>query len=137
MRKPRAYILDSWAIMAFLGDEPSGAKVADLIADAHENGVPVLMTSVNVGEVWYVVARQVSDAEAETSVRQLRELGIEFRVVDWEVARHAARFKTRHKMSYADCFVAALAKTVKGSVLVTGDKEFSSVEPEVVIRWLA
>ncbi|MBA3505068.1 MAG: PIN domain-containing protein [Betaproteobacteria bacterium] len=47
----------------------------------------------------------------------------------------AGTFKARHRMSYADCFAAALAKHRK-SDLVTGDKEFKQVEGEVSIRWL-
>ena len=30
-RRPRALVLDSWAVLAFLGDEASGQEVADLI----------------------------------------------------------------------------------------------------------
>ena len=41
----------------------------------------------------------------------------------------------RHKMSYADCFAAALAKDRKAE-LVTGDKEFKQVDGEVNVRWL-
>ena len=38
-KKARAIVLDSWAIMAYLEDEPAAARVADLIADANEDGV--------------------------------------------------------------------------------------------------
>jgi predicted nucleic acid-binding protein len=37
--------------------------------------------------------------------------------------KHAARVKAKHKISYADCFAAALAKIRKGEV-ITGDREF-------------
>ena len=57
MKKPRAIVLDSWAVMAFLQGEPSAEKVADTLADAQESGIPVSMTVVNAGEVWYIVAR--------------------------------------------------------------------------------
>ena len=40
-----------------------------------------------------------------------------------------------YKLSYADCFAAALAKERK-SEFVTGDKEFKQVDGEVGIRWL-
>jgi predicted nucleic acid-binding protein len=36
---------------------------------------------------------------------------------------HGRRFKAKHRMSYNDCFAAALAKTRKAE-LVTGDLEF-------------
>jgi len=43
-RKPKALVLDSWSILAYLEDEPAGQQVADIIADAHENGTPLMMT---------------------------------------------------------------------------------------------
>ncbi len=134
-RKPRAIVLDSWAIMSYLGGEPSAEKVADIMADAHEEDVPLLMTVVNAGEVWYILAREVSVAEADSSIRQLRQLGIGFIDADWDLAHEAAGFKSKHKMSFADCFAAALAKQKKAH-LITGDQEFRQVEQDVIVDWL-
>lgn len=134
-RKPRAIVLDSWAVMAYLEDEATAEKVADIIADAHEEKIPLLMTVVNAGEVWYILAREASVAEADASVRQLRQLGIELVVADWDLAHEAGGFKAKHKMSFSDCFAAALAKQRKAH-LVTGDQEFKQVEADVIINWL-
>jgi predicted nucleic acid-binding protein len=135
-RKPRAIVLDSWAVMAYLEDEATAEKVAEIIADAHEEKIPLLMSVVNAGEVWYILAREVSVAEADASVRQLRQLGIEFVNADWDLAREAGGFKAKHKMSFADCFAAALAKHRKAH-LVTGDQEFKQVEQEITIEFLS
>lgn len=134
-RKPKALVLDSWAVLAYLGDETSGQQVADLITGAHENRTPMYMSIVNAGEVWYILAREISEAKADSAVSDLRGLGIELIDVDWPMTRIAGTLKARFKMSYADCFAAALAKDRK-SDLVTGDKEFRQVEGEVNIRWL-
>ena len=50
-RKPKTIVFDSWAIMSYLQDGPSAEKVADIIADAHEDNVPLLMSVVNAAEV--------------------------------------------------------------------------------------
>jgi len=134
-RKPHAIVLDSWAIMAYLEDEPGGDIVSDAIADAHEEDIPLLMSVLNVGEVWYVIARETATADAETAVAQLRQLGIEFIAADWHLAKEAARYKAKHKMSYADCFAAALTKQ-KDAVLLTGDPQFHQIEREIRITWL-
>ena len=134
-RKPKTIVLDSWAIMSYLQDEPSAEKVADMIADAHEEGVPLLMSVVNAGEVWYIIARRTSEADADRSLRQLKQLGIEMIDADWEIAHQAGKFKAKNKMSFADCFAAALAKEKKAH-LVTGDKEFKQVEPDISVIWL-
>lgn len=134
-RKPKAFVLDSWSVMAYLEDEPAGQQVADIIADAHESGVPIMMTVVNAGEVWYIIARETSQADADQSISELKQLGIAFVDADWELARQAAIFKSKHKMSLADCFAAALARGRKAD-LVTGDQEFKQVEEQVKVLWL-
>lgn len=90
-------MLNSWAVIAYLEDEDAAAKVADIIADAHDEQIPLLMTVVNVGEVWYIVARQTSAGDADGSIKQLRDLGIEFVDADWSLAKHAVtlNLKTR------------------------------------------
>ncbi len=135
MTKPKAYVLDSWSMLAYWGDEPAGQKIADLIADAHETGTPLMMSVVNVGEVWYIVAREVSETEADNSISEIKHLGIEFVDVNWNLTQEASRFKAKHKMSYADCFAAALARENKAA-LVTGDPEFKQMEDRVRIYWV-
>lgn len=134
-RKPRALVLDSWAALAYLGDEASARQVADLITTAHENRIPMYMSVVNAGEVWYILSREISEAQADGALTDLTGLGVELIDVDWPLTRIAGTFKARHKMSYADCFAAALAKDRK-SDLVTGDKEFKQVEGEIGVHWL-
>ena len=133
-RKPKAIVLDSRSVMAYLGDEPAGQTVADIIADAHENGIALLMTVVNAGEVWYILAREVSESEADQSLGELRNLGFAIVDADWKLTL-AAKFKVKRRMSYADCFAAALAKEEKAE-LVTGDNEFKQVEGEIKIHWV-
>ncbi len=134
-RKAKAYVLDTWAVIAYLEDEPSGEQVEELIASAHEEQVPIYMSVVNVGEVWYTLARKVSEQDANASVKSLHDLRIQFEDADWILTQEAARFKSHNKMSYADCFAAALAKAKKAE-LVTGDKEFKLLEGEIRISWL-
>ncbi len=126
-KKAKAYVLDTWAVIAYLEDEPSAEQVEELIATAHEEQIPIYMSVVNVGEVWYTLAREVSEEEANAGVKMLSDLRIQFENVDWELTQEAARFKSQNKMSYADAFAAALAK-VKKADLVTGDNEFKPLD---------
>jgi predicted nucleic acid-binding protein len=137
MHKSKAFILDSWSIIAYLEDEPAGENVGDIIAKAHEEGSRLLMSVVNAGELWYIIARETSENEAEQAIHEIRELGIEFIDADWKLAHCAAQFKAKKKMSFADGFAAALAKQEKDAVLLTGDKEFRQVEGEIKIHWLS
>lgn len=133
--KTKVLILDSWAVIAFFEDEPAGKKIANLIADAHENRIPVYMTTVNVGEVWYITAREISETTANNIVKELSDLRIEFVDADWEITQEAARFKSKNRISFADCYAAALTKSKKG-ILVTGDSEFKTIDGQIDIQWI-
>ena len=49
--KPKAIVLDTWSVVAYLEDEPAGKQVADIIADAQESGGRLAMSVVNAGEL--------------------------------------------------------------------------------------
>lgn len=134
-RKPKAIVLDSWAVLAYLEDESSGPAVADLIAEAQENASALYLSVVNAGEIWYILAREVSEEQADNAIADLQQLGIQFIEITWPLARIAATFKAKGKISYADCFAAALAKEKKAELL-TGAKEFKQVESEIKIHWI-
>lgn len=128
-------VLDSYALMAFLEDEPGADFVRNLIFKAVESDTNLLMSVVNLGEIWYSIARTNSPEIADQYVHEIKGMGIEIVDVDWNLTRQAAVFKAGGNISYADCFAAALAKTKKAE-LVTGDKEFKPLEGEIKISWL-
>jgi predicted nucleic acid-binding protein len=61
-------LLDSWALIAYLSGERSGAAVRDLLRAADAAGERLLMNEVNIGEVYYLVAKRRSPAAA-TAIR--------------------------------------------------------------------
>lgn len=127
-------VLDSYALMAFFEDEPGADFVRGLIHKAVESNTNLLMSIVNLGEVWYSIARTNSAELADQYVHEIKGMGIEIVDVDWTLTRQAAVFKVNGNISYSDCFAAALAKIRKAD-LVTGDKEFKVLEGEIRILW--
>ncbi len=128
-------VLDAHGLLVFLEKEAGYEKVEQSLIAAIEKDTCLLMTSVNFGEVNYIVLRECGLAKVQEIEKIIRTLPIEIVDVDMELAKEAACFKAVHKMSYADCFAAALAKLHKGEI-ITGDKEFKSVENEIKIAWL-
>jgi predicted nucleic acid-binding protein len=106
-----------------------------MIKQARDREKPLLMSVVNWGEVYYVVRRTAGQEAAEEAIRTLDTLPIEIVPAEREQAKLAGEFKASRKMSFADCFAAALAK-LRNAELVTGDKEFREVEGAVRIRWI-
>jgi predicted nucleic acid-binding protein len=128
-------ILDAHALMAFLEKEPGYDVVKSMFVSAVEKDEPLLMTTVNYGEVHYVILRECGPAKVNEIERIVATLPIDFIAADLALAKEAARFKAKAKMSYADCFAAALAKSRKGEI-VTGDREFAEIEKEIKIAWM-
>jgi len=128
-------VLDAYALMAFFEDEQGADLVRGLISKAEEGGSDLWMSVVNLGEVWYSIARTNSPATADQYIQEIEGMAIEIVDADWQLTRQAAAFKTSGKLSYGDCFAAALAKVNKAE-LVTGDKEFKSLEAEIKIAWI-
>ena len=133
MSEPRVF--DSWAVLAFLNNEPSAEKVEKLILSSRQEEKAMLITVVNLGEIWYSIARTRSETLADIKIDELGSTGFLAVEVDWELTYQAARFKSKYKLSYADCFAAALAK-VHNVQLITGDRAFKQLQGEVKILWL-
>lgn len=130
-------VLDSWALIAFLEDEPAAEQVEKLLTQAAAEKHKLLLSVVNWGEIYYNTMREVSREAAERTTREIAALPIDIVGVsdDLHLAKQAAIYKATHKMAYADCFAAALAKT-KNAELLTGDPEFKALEKEIKINWL-
>jgi ribonuclease VapC len=130
-----AKVLDSYALMAFFEDEPGADLVRSLILKAEEGSTTLLMSVVNLGEIWYAIARTNSEDLADRYVGDIQGIAIEIVEVNWQLTRQAAAFKAHGNISYADCFAAALAKERKAE-LITGDKEFKALQHEIKISWI-
>jgi ribonuclease VapC len=130
-------VLDSWALIAFFEDEAAAEQVEKLLQRAADEKHKLLMSVVNWGEVYYNTMREVSQEAAEQKAHEIAALPIDIIGVgdDLTLARQAAVFKATHKLAYADCFAAALAKH-KNAELVTGDPEFKALENEIQVMWL-
>lgn len=128
-------VLDSWALIAFFEDEPAAEAVEKILEQAAAERHKLLISVVNWGEVYYNIMREVSQAAAEEKIKEIAAMPVEVVSADAELTRHAAIFKAAKKMSYADCFGAALAK-IKNAEFITGDPEFKEIEKEIKIHWL-
>ncbi len=128
-------VLDAHALLAYLEREPGYEKVKAAFLEAVETGRNLLMTSVNFGEVYYIVTRECGQQKADEIEKIVNTLPIEIVDADVPLTREAAKLKAKHKVSCADCYAAALTKTRKGELL-TGDKEFESLRSEITITWV-
>ncbi|HTV56452.1 MAG TPA: type II toxin-antitoxin system VapC family toxin [Terriglobia bacterium] len=128
------YVLDASALMAFFEDRSGAGKVEALLAEAAGAKGQLSMSVVNWGEVFYSIWRVHGEA-AEAKLREIAQLPIELVAVDLDLAKLSASLKAEHRLPYADCFAAALAR-VRKATLVTSDKDFERATSLVKILWV-
>ena len=126
-RGARRYVLDANALSGFFEDrEGTAARIERLLSEALSQSLPLLMSAVNWGEVFYIAWRRHGEAFAHQAEARLRELPIWVIAADRERASRAGALKQRHGLGYADAFAAELA-IERGAWLVTADPEFQKI----------
>jgi predicted nucleic acid-binding protein len=123
----RLYVLDANALIGFFEARRGAAeKVRHLLGEAARLDLPLLMSAVNWGEVFYTEWRARGEAKAREAEASLLEMPIAVIAVDRERASRAGALKQKHGLDYADAFAAELAME-RGAWLVTADPEFAKV----------
>lgn len=130
------HLLDSFALLAFLNRENGFANVRDLLRHARASDTPLLMNEINIGEVYYIIAKGRSLDKAEEFLRRLETLPIQCLGNTFQQVLEAAKIKARFPLSYADAFAVATAQRSQ-AIVVTGDPEFRAVSHLIEILWLS
>jgi predicted nucleic acid-binding protein len=131
-------VLDSWAILAWLkAEEPAVFFVDELLEAAGSGKGHLIMNVVNVGEVYYIAAKNNGLASADNVLIMLNALVTTVSAPD-DLVMEAAMLKARHAISYADAFGAVTAIRLRWP-LVTGDTELRRLaekETRLNVQWI-
>ncbi|MBI2496306.1 MAG: type II toxin-antitoxin system VapC family toxin [Candidatus Omnitrophica bacterium] len=128
-------MLDTFPLVRFFRDEPGAAHVEALLEASRHGRAQLLMSEINAGELYYIVARKAGAARAERAIAGLELFRVEVIPTTWSLVLEAAQLKADFPLSYADCFALAVARRHQAAV-VTGDPEFKRVEHLVSIEWI-
>jgi predicted nucleic acid-binding protein len=109
-------VLDSWALLAYLADEPAAAQIEK---EWLSGGTAI--SAINLGEALYIRMRARGEDVAASEIEAIREVTT---VVDadWALIVTAAQVKARGGLSFADAFCVATAARLNAP-LWTGDPE--------------
>jgi ribonuclease VapC len=129
-------VLDSWAILEWIsGRQPATDLVGKLLAEAETGQTRLLMSAINVGEVYYFLMRNHSQDLAESWRESSWTLPATIEVPAADDIWSAASLKGRFAIAYADAFAAALAQKYN-CTLVTGDPELRQVD-QLELDWIS
>jgi ribonuclease VapC len=132
---PTIFVLDSYALMAYFGDEPGHDRIEQVLEYAKDGHCRLLLCMINFGEVLYMTERHRGFVKAQKVQGLIESLPIDLVDASRNLVLDAAHIKANQALSYADAFVVALAQR-EGAVVLTGDPEFQAVEELINIEWL-
>jgi len=131
----KRYVLDSYSLLAYAENEKGSDEVENILVKALNDEVELFLSVINWGEMYYIALREGGNQRAELYKNIFARYPINIVEANKELTLFAAKFKAFNKISYADAFAAGLTK-MKKAILVTGDKEFKSLQKEIDILWL-
>lgn len=105
------------------------------MSEARREREPLLMDEINIGEVYYILARKRSFQEAEKFFAYLQALPIKPIHNSYQDVIEAAKTKVKFSISYADSFVVVTA-IKEDAIIITGDPDFKKTEDIVRVEWL-
>ena len=135
MAEKPAYVLDTFALLAYLKNEPAAARIEKVMEIAGKEKCRLFVSIINLGEVLYITERRGGVSKAQDVLALIRQLPVEILPADEQTVFSAAHIKASHALSYADAFAVAAAVR-ENAVILTNDPEFATVESIVTVEWL-
>ena len=135
MSNAATYILDSFALLAFLEDEGGGSRVKAALEEARQGQSAIYLSLINLGEVLYITERERGLPLAQKTLALIEQLPLIILPVTRERVLAAAHIKANFAVAYADAFAIAAARDLK-AITLTGDPEFAAVESIIQVEWL-
>lgn len=123
-------VFDSFAFIALFRDEPGRDFVKDLLVKMSNDEIEGYITTINIGEIYYMICRKSNAKAADMAMAALKQFPLHIVDADLKLTMEAAAIKANHSLSYADAFAAALTINKKAT-LITGDREFDNLVGEV------
>jgi ribonuclease VapC len=127
---PRRYVLDTSAILAFLGDESGADRVERLLRGARAGRCEVLVCSITLMELFYTALRAKGEDAAVRLLALVKAWPVEWAYPDEKVLLQAGRLKALHRLSVADALIAAVAR-MQSATLVHKDPELEALRGQV------
>ena len=128
-----SYVLDSYAILAYVGGEKGEARVREVLDQARAGRCRTFLSVINLGEVAYIVERERGAAKAGETLGLVDQLPIDVLPATKEAVLSAAHIKAKFPIAYADAFAVAAAQ-ILGATVLTGDPEFDSVKQLIAVE---
>ena len=132
--EPRRYVLDSFALLAYLQGKAGMERVKAVLHAAEDDRRRVFLSWINLGEVLYITEREQGVWRAHETLALLQALPIRLLEATPQAALEAAHIKANHLLAYADAFAVAAAIQER-AVILTGDPRIPDEWEALGCQW--
>src|SRR4051795_10023435 len=94
-------VFDSYALIAFFRQEPGYELVRELLVKIAADEAEGYITTINIGEVYYMICRKSSQKNAEVALDALLKFPLQIIQADLDLTLEAAKLKAKYALSYA------------------------------------
>ena len=132
---PERVVFDSSAVLAFLLLEPGGAEVKTELRACRKRSKEAWISGASVAEIHRRLRVSRDSARARHELAAFWQAPVSILPVERELAQVAADLNHETGVGLFDCFVAASAWQLGGTV-VTADPDFHRLEDRVTVRFI-
>jgi len=120
-------------MIAWIVNDPAAEQVETLLDRAETGQIELMMSMINLGEVFHLLARRHGTEEAEQFLSDFHGMPIRTVIPTAHSIIEAARLKGRYAISYSDAFAVEAARH-HGASLVTGNSELRALSKAKVVE---
>ncbi len=132
----KVYVIDACALISYFNNEDGADRVAALLKKALRKEVEILMSAINLYEVYYDCLRIKGDGKAKELLEKIALLPIFIqRIFENDLLVVAGKFKVEESVSLADSFALGLANLKKAKLVTSDHHEFDVIEEKGLIKF--
>jgi predicted nucleic acid-binding protein len=124
------YVFDTSALFCYIENEDGADVIESILDQAEEGGADIFVPFVCYTEVFYITLQEKGRDIAKERLELIESLPLHRVESDKDLSLAAGEMKASKRLSFADCWVAAVAKR-KDATLVHKDPEFEQLSGEI------
>ena len=93
MVESAAFVLDSFALLTYLQDEPAASRIEKLLEGAGKEKCRLLLSIISLGEILYITERRGGLVKAQDALALIQQLPIEILAADEQTVLAAANIE--------------------------------------------
>jgi predicted nucleic acid-binding protein len=130
------YVLDSSAILRYLGGEAGSDRVSEIIKSHLAGRCEAVISALHWGEVAGITRKLHGAQGMDLALSRLSAFGFRIVAADADRSVRAALIKVKRQIPYVDAFGVELTAEARGGVLVTADFDFEAARDDVKVEFL-